>query len=913
VTAGWFIILVSAVYIGLLFAIAYYGDKRADQGRSLINSSFVYALSIAVYCTSWTFYGSVGRATQSGFDFLPIYLGPTLVFCLGWLLLRKILRVSKANRITTIADFIGSRYGKNAALAGLVAIIAVIGVVPYIALQLKAVSTSFTVLLHYPELSVPPGSGPATIFQDTAFWAAVFLAAFAILFGTRHIEASEHHEGLVAAIAFESIVKLIAFLAVGLFVVFALFGGFGDLFERAAANPDLTRLLSFEATGGGFSWIALTLLAMAAIVCLPRQFQVIVVENVNERHLDRALWLFPLYLLLINIFVLPIALAGLLLLPGGVDPDTVVLTLPMLAEQPWLALLVFIGGFSAATGMVIVETVALSTMVSNDLVMPALLRWRRFGLAGRPDIAPILLLIRRMAIPMLLFLGYLYMRLVGERYALVAIGLISFAAVAQFFPAILFGLFWRRASTPAAFAAIGGGFLVWAYTLLLPSLARSGWLPIEFIDEGLLGIAALKPYALFGLAELDPITHSLFWSMLVNVGALVAVSLFTGQSALERTQAALFVNALEQAEAGRLWRGTAQLADLKELVARFLGPERAAEAFRDYARRRRLDASKLAVDGELVRHSERLLAGAIGSASARVMIATVAEEEPLGIDEVMRILDETSQVIEYSRRLEEKSRELEAATTELRAANERLKELDRLKDDFVSTVSHELRTPLTSIRSFSEILYDNPGLAPEKRGEFLAIIVKESERLTRLINEVLDLSKIQSGTLEWHMTQVDLAEIARDAAAATSQLFRDKGVGLDLSLPDAAPMLWADRDRLMQVTVNLLSNAVKFCPEKDGRVTMSVVSDIDHIILSVADNGPGIAPEHQAAVFERFHQVGATLTEKPQGTGLGLAISRMIVDYHGGRIWIESQPGKGAVFRVRLPRKLALTKAVAAN
>jgi Na+/proline symporter/nitrogen-specific signal transduction histidine kinase len=907
---GWFIILVSAVYIGLLFAIAYYGDKRADRGRSLIDSSVVYALSIAVYCTSWTFYGSVGRATQSGFDFLPIYLGPTLVFCLGWLLLRKILRVSKANRITTIADFIGSRYGKNAALAGLVAIIAVIGVVPYIALQLKAVSISFTVLLHDPALNALSPGGPATIFQDTAFWAAVFLAAFAILFGTRHIEASEHHQGLVAAIAFESIVKLIAFLAAGLFVVFALFDGFGDLFQRAAANPELARLLSFEATSGGFSWIALTLLAMAAIVCLPRQFQIIVVENIDERHLDRALWLFPLYLFLINIFVLPIALAGGLLGPAGVDPDTVVLTLPMGAAQPWLALLVFIGGFSAATGMVIVETVALSTMVSNDLVMPALLRWRRLGLAERPDVAPFLLTIRRLAIPVLLFLGYLYMRLVGERYALVAIGLISFAAVAQFFPAILFGLFWRRASTPAAFAAIGGGFLVWAYTLLLPSLARSGWLPVEFIDEGPFSIAALQPYALFGMNGLDPITHSLFWSMLVNLGALVGVSLLTGQSALERTQAALFVNALAQAEAGRLWRGTAQLADLKELVARFLGPERAAEAFQDYARRRRLDVGKLAVDGELVRHAERLLAGAIGTASARVMIATVAEEEPLGIDEVMRILDETSQVIEYSRRLEEKSTELEAATSELRAANERLKELDRLKDDFVSTVSHELRTPLTSIRSFSEILHDNPQLATDKRGEFLAIIVKESERLTRLINEVLDLSKIQSGTLEWHMADVDLAEVARDAAAATSQLFRDKGVRLDLTLPETAPTLWADRDRLMQVTVNLLSNAVKFCPEAGGRVMLSVVGDPGGVTLSVADNGPGIAPEHHAAVFERFHQVGVTLTAKPQGTGLGLAISRMIVDHHGGRIWVESDLGKGTTFRVRLPRRPVLAKAV---
>src|SRR5262249_16292360 len=304
--AGWFIILVAAGYIGLLFAVAYYGDKRADQGRSLIDSSVVYALSIAVYCTSWTFYGSVGRAAQSGIAFLPIYLGPTLVFCLGWLMLRKILRVSKANRITTIADFIASRYGKNAALAGLVAIIAVIGVVPYIALQLKAVSTSVTVLLNYP--AVDPG--PDSAFHDTAFWAALCLAAFAILFGTRTIEASEHHQGLVAAIAFESIVKLVAFLAAGIFVATVLLDGLGHLLRRVAADPSGGPLLRFAATAAGFSWGKFAFLAMAAVICLPRQFQVIVVENTDERHLDRALWLFPFYLFVINLFVLPIALAG---------------------------------------------------------------------------------------------------------------------------------------------------------------------------------------------------------------------------------------------------------------------------------------------------------------------------------------------------------------------------------------------------------------------------------------------------------------------------------------------------------------------------------------------------------------------------------------------------------------------------
>jgi Na+/proline symporter/nitrogen-specific signal transduction histidine kinase len=908
VTNGWLILAVSAGYLALLFAIAYYGDWRADRGRSLINSGIVYSLSIAVYCTSWTFYGSVGRAAQSGAGFLPIYLGPTLMFCLGWPLLQKILRVSKANRITSIADFIAFRYGKSALLAGLVTVMAVIGIIPYISLQLKAVSTSFTVLLHYPNAVVSGDSDTLALLKDSAFWAACFLAVFAILFGTRHIDASERHEGMVAAIAFESIVKLISFIAVGLFVGLVLFDGYGDLFARASANADLGELFRFEAAGTGIGWLTLTLLSMTVIICLPRQFQIIVVENVDERHLDRAMWLFPLYLFGINLFVLPIMLAGRLLLPPGIDPDTFVLTLPLAASQRWLAIFAFIGGLSAATGMVIVETVALSTMVCNDLVMPVLLRWGR--LSERPDVTRLLLFIRRAAIALLMLLGFLYMRQVGEAYALVAIGLISFAAVAQFFPAMLFALFWRRASTPAAVAGIAGGFIVWAYTLILPSFERAGWLPVEFVESGPFGIRLFKPDALFGLSGLDPITHSLFWSMLANAGALVCISLISSQSPRDRAQAALFFGSTGEAGGIPLWRSTAKLDDLRALVARFLGPARAEEAFAQHAARRGLDPRSVAVDGEMVQFSERLLAGVIGSASARVMVASVAEEEPLGISDVMRIIDETSQVIEYSRRLEMKSHELESATAELRRANRRLQELDRLKDDFVSTVSHELRTPLTSIRSFSEILYNNPDLDPGQRREFLLVIVKESERLTRLINQVLDLSKMESGTLNWDMSEVEMSDMARDAAAAASQLFRDRGVVLELAVPDSTPKVWGDRDRLMQVMVNLLSNAVKFCKPGEGRVKLAVNSDASSVYFSVSDNGTGIAPHHHETIFERFRQVGDTLTAKPEGTGLGLAICRGIVEHLGGRIWVESQLGQGARFCVRLPRAVPQAQAI---
>jgi len=904
--ASTILLLAAAAYMVLLFGIASFGDRRAAAGRSLINSSVVYALSLAVYCTSWTFYGSVGRAAARGLDFLPIYLGPTLVFCLGWVLLSRILRVSKAHRITSIADLLASRFGKSGAVAGLVTVIAVIGSVPYIALQLKAVSTSLKVLLEY-QGSFGEGIEGASVLGKTELWVAAVLALFAILFGTRKIDASERHEGIVAAIAFESIIKLVSFVAVGLFAGFVLFNGFGDIFARAAARPELARLFNFGGPAASIEWVALTFLAMAAIVCLPRQFQVMVVENVDERHLDRALWLFPAYLIAINLFVVPIALAGLLSAPADTDPDTLVLTLPLAAGHNWLALLAFLGGLSAAASMVIVETVALSTMICNDLVVPMLLRVGQLG----ADTRPVLLGIRRGAIGLVVLLGFAYVRVVHESYGLVSIGLVSFAAVAQFFPAIVFGLFWRRASRFGVLAGISTGFLVWAYTLLLPSFASAGWLPRELFEQGPLGISLLRPSTLFGLEGLDPVTHGLFWSMLLNITSIVGVSLFVDQSALERSQAALFVDYWRGTggEQGRLWRGTAQVADLVQLVGRFLGEAPTRAAFAEEARQRNRDPAALAADAETVRLAERLLAGAIGSASARVMVASVVHEEPIGTEEVMRILDETSQAIEYSRRLEQQSHALEATTAELRRANERLREVDRLKDDFVSTVSHELRTPLTSIRSFSEILLDNPALEQQQRQEFLRIIVTESERLTRLINDMLDLAKIEAGKLEWHMERVSTSEVAREAATALGQLFRDKSVKLEAHLLDGVSTIIADRDRLFQVVVNLLSNAVKFSPRGVGLVTLTVENDADGIRLSVADNGPGIAPNDREAIFERFRQVGDTLTAKPEGSGLGLAISRMIIEHFGGRASVGDAPGGGAIFQIWLPREPAAASA----
>ena len=908
------ILFVSFGYISLLFAIAHFGDKRADAGRSIISNPYIYALSLAVYCTAWTFYGSVGLAVHSGLGFLPIYIGPTLMVLLGWWIWQKIIRISKVHRITSIADFIASRYGKSTTLGGIVTIIAVLGIIPYISLQLKAISTGFLLINHYPEISISFSELP--VLGDTAFYIALLLAIFSILFGTRHLDATERHEGLVAAIAFESIVKLAATLTVGIFVTYVIHNGFADLFQKASQFADLKNTLGRESgsvsslifdkylmiKGQGNSymdWSIYVFISMLAIIFLPRQFQVAVVENVNEEHLNKAIWLFPLYLLAINIFVLPVALGGVLRFPdGSVDADTFVLTLPMAEHKQWVALFVYLGGMSAATGMVIVETIALSTMICNDLVMPVVLRLPIETEGGHQDFSRLLLTIRRCSIVLVLLLGYAYFRTIGKFYALVSIGLMSFALVAQFAPALLGGIFWKGGNRNGAICGLLAGFAVWSYTLLLPSLVQPGIIPQDFVTHGPFGIELLKPYELFGLQDFNRISHSVFWSMLINVGVYVGVSVFSHPRTIEHTQAALFVDVFRYSgEAGEshFWRGTANLPDLKSLLIRFLGKRRTDAALADYADKHKLSWNYLVTaDADLVSYTERLLAGAIGSASARVMVASVVKEESLGIEEVLNILDETQQVIAYSR-------ELEKATAELQEANRRLKDLDRLKDEFISTVTHELRTPLTAVRSLAEILHTHPNIDEAQHKNFTGIIIKESERLTRLINQVLDYEKIESAQMDWVIASTDLKEVIQDAVASTRQLVADKKITIEYELIDHVPPVSGDRDRLVQVMVNLISNAVKFCEEDRGKIIIRLTARARELQVDVQDNGIGIKTEDQSKIFEKFQQVKDPARGRPYGTGIGLTISKRIIDFHHGRIWVESTPGKGSTFSFSLP------------
>jgi len=513
-------IIASVVYLLLLFVLASWAEKRARSKRSLINNPVVYALSLAVYCTAWTFYGSVGRASVTGVEFFTIYMGPTLMAPLFLVVLRKMIRISRQYGLTSIADFIATRYGRNFSLGVLVTILCVLGIIPYIAIQLKAISSSLDVITGNQ-------GGKAPMAASTTFYIALGIALFVILFGTRRVDATERHEGLVAAIAFESVIKLVAFLAAGIFITYGLYNGFGDLFAAAGRVPQLSRHFTLSGNVNTAHILLMLLLSMLAVLLLPRQFQVAVVENVSERHLRPSMWLFPLYLFLINLFVLPIAFAGYLLLDGSVNPDTYVLALPMNSGQNLLALLIYIGGFSAASSMIIVETIAISTMISNHIVLPLFLRAQR-GQEGA--FVRTILYSRRFSIVAVITAALFYERYVAERYSLVSIGLVSFVAVAQFAPAVIGGMFWRGATKVATISGMVAGFAIWFYTLVLPSIAGAGLLPTSLVTEGPWQIGWLRPGALLGLEGIDPIAHGFFWSLLLNAGCYYGLSLYTGKA-----------------------------------------------------------------------------------------------------------------------------------------------------------------------------------------------------------------------------------------------------------------------------------------------------------------------------------------------------------------------------------------------
>ena len=640
--SSWILLLVSVAYIGLLFGIAWYGDHRQQSPGPAWFRPAVYSLALAVYCSSWTFYGAVGTAARTGLGFLPIYLGPILMLLFGWRILERLALISREQSIVSIADFLSSRYGRARKLAALVAVIAVIAAIPYVALQFKAVAMSIEVLTGATQVT-----GPRAMLQDPALYVALLLALFAILFGTRQVDATEHHHGMMLAVATESLVKLLAFLAVGIFAIINLPGS-GALAERMV---DAGRTLTTQPLSQGF--VAQTLLAFTALICLPRQFHVAIVECQDVTDIRRARWMFGIYLVLICLMVLPITVAGQSMLAGlPISPDTYVLALPMHAGAGNLALAVYIGGFSAATGMVIVASVALATMVSNDLVMPLLWRSGMHDPEGSQTLGERVLWVRRATIVLIALFAYAYYRGASGGASLAAFGLLAFAAVAQFAPALIGGLYWHGASRQGAIAGMLAGFVLWIYTLLLPALSRAHLLPTDWLREGPMQLAWLRPESLFGLQGWDPLTHGVFWSLLVNIGMFLVVSARYRPNFDERIRASPFLDpyAHRPALVAGGWKGSVITGDLLALASRIVGERHAQRSFTEHlaAQGRELVPAAPA-DRVLVQFTERLLAASIGAATARLTLTTALRGSGMELGEVVAMLDEAGQELRFNR------------------------------------------------------------------------------------------------------------------------------------------------------------------------------------------------------------------------------------------------------------------------
>ncbi len=884
------LVLVATLYVSFLFAVAFGADWRARRGQlGWLRSPVVYTLSLSIYTTAWTFYGAVGSAARNGLEFLAIYLGPTLVFVGWWWFLRKLVRVGRANRITSIADLLSSRYGKSAFLAVIVTLLAVVGTTPYIALQLQSVSLSFSV---FAAAGHSAGSVPSV--TGTAFWLAAGLAVFTILFGTRSLDVNERHHGVVTAIAVEAVVKLIALLSVGVFVVWEVASGPSDILARIdAAQID-------SASASGSRWITLLILSGAAIICLPRMFQVTVVENSDEGHLATASWAFPLYLLLMSLFVLPIAVVGLAEMPTGSNPDLYVLTLPIAHKREALAMLAFLGGFSSATSMVIVASIALSTMVSNHIVMPVWLRLRRSGAELSGDVRNILIRSRRISIVSVLALGYGYFRFTGGTGALASIGLISFAGVVQVLPALVGGLFWRGATRRGAIVAVLAGFGLWAYTLFLPSFQGRWLMSVETLQNGLFGWTALKPQALFYMQGMDPLVHALIWSLGVNALLFVGVSLLTFPSPLERLQGVQFVNVFAHStQQGPLAPMSVAADDLLIMAQRIMGHSTALKLFRAAARGQGKGADAMPdPTHEFVAALERELAGTVGAATAHAMVGQLTGGAILSVEDLIAVADETAQIMEHSVQLEANSRELARTARQLQAANEKLTNLSIQKDSFLSQISHELRTPMTSIRAFAEILRESDGLSAAQLRKYSNIILEESIRLTRLLDEILDLSVLENRQVALQKTSGVLCDVIERAIVASRAAPHARALEIRRA-PEAEDIaLTTDLDRLSQVFINLISNARKYCQNPKPVLRIEPRRNGDLLEVDFIDNGAGIDEQHRSIVFEKFARLSDA--SAAGSAGLGLAICREIMRNLGGSI--EYVPGyNGAAFRVSLP------------
>lgn len=1015
---GWTILLSACAYILLLFAVASYGDRRSKRfGVPKAGRPVVYALSLAVYCTSWTYFGGVGLASVHGLEFLGIYIGPVLAFTIGMPLLRRIIELAKAEKLTSPADFIAARYGKNSAVALLVAIISLVGSIPYIALQLKAVSDSVAAMVDPTAYGIGSGN---LYFLDLALIVTLMMACFAVIFGTRHTDATEHQDGLILAVAMESVVKLLALLTVGLAVVFLIFDGPADLWTKASDNLLVASALNYETPLA--RWLLLILLSGFAIIMLPRQFHVTVVENRTQSEQRKAIWLFPLYLVAINLFVLPIAVAGLILFGGSGNADLYVLQLPLNAALPVISLITFIGGFSAATAMVIVESVALSIMVSNDIFMPIFLR-RKLATSGghRADFARHLLRIRRAAIFIVLMLGYGYYRSADSETGLASIGLLSFAAVAQIAPPLLGGLFWRRANARGAIAGMALGFIAWAYLLFLPSLGgtNNSALAATVLDFLIPGTG------IFSGQQADPLVNAVLLSLIINSLAFVIGSLSRNPRPVERIQAGIFVKRhLRSQFATRGWKTRVSVGDMKTAIARYLGEERMRRSFANYERNagRRLSDEE-AADMALIHFSEQLLGSAIGSSSARLVLSLILQKAEDASSDTAWLLDQASEALQYNqdmlqtalsqmdqgvavfdssdrlaiwnrrfrnlldlpeqvgqvgyplsdivgiltdrgdlaeedgeamiariktldapfslalrggeriievrsntmpdegivatftdmtdrvaaaRALEQANETLEQRveerTAELMRVNRALAEARAAADEanlgktrFFAAAGHDILQPLNAARLYSSSLVERLGDSDNR--QLVRNIDSALESVESILGAVLDISRLDTGAMKPRVVSVPLGELLQRVETDFAPIAREKN--LKFKVMPTSLSVRTDPNLLRRLVQNLVSNAIKYTIS--GKVLVGARRRGGEVVIDVVDSGIGIPSSKFKTVFKEFARLDEG-ARTASGLGLGLSIVDRISRVLSHPVELVSTPGRGTIFRVRMPR-----------
>lgn len=859
------------LYLGLLFFVAYWAEKK--KSNFWTNNPYVYALSIAVYCSAWTFYGSIGVAAKEGLHYMAVYIGPVIIIP-AWIYINsKIIRISRVNKIASIADFISLRYGNGRSLGALVSLVCILAIIPYIGLQIKAVSETFHLVSQTPHSD--------NILMDTATYVVVIIALFSAYYGTRYVDASEKRPGIIAVVAAESFLKLIFFIILGIFVVFGVFNGFGDIYQKASKLPDFAKINSFSGVESGLNWMLLSLLSMSAIFVLPRQFHTSVVENKSEKHLKTAIWIFPLYMLIFNFFVFPIAWGGNYLFQGqNVNPELYAIIIPQKFGSSFISLIVFLGGLSASVSMIIISSISLSVMLSNNVIIPY--GWlENFKIKSESINTKTIMNIRRTSILLLILSGFLFYKFLISSNSLFSIGLVSFVLVAQLAPSFFGALYWRRGNYSGAVAGIIAGVVICYINLILPN----------YNDSFRKIIADNAVFNFFRIPYLSPIANTFFWSILVNTAVFAIISANIIGNYRERNYAEIYADIddyIRNHENAYIWRGTANISDIEKILVKFLGEKKTQQALKIFNLKYNITDENDTADARFIKFSENLLSGRIGTASAKILIEGVTKEDKISLPEVLKILEESKENITLNRQLTEQSQQLMLLSEDLQNANENLVFKDKQKDEFLDSVAHELRTPITAIRATSEILIDDDEMPAEMKKEFLGNIISESDRLAEIINDILYLDKLEAGTVPLQIEQKNIVETYRKALKPLVHLFEQKHLHHSEVNLLQNEIFGFDEMKMIQVFQNILGNALKFTNEQ-GMIQAKFQEKDGEVKISIFNTGKSIPEEDLEFIFEKFYQSKNQNIRKPLGSGLGLSICKKIIDAHDGKILAKNK------------------------